>query len=98
MNQTKELEAIAQRLGELDDNGNRYKKQEVAGIKAESLRGRRGFERALWRLRALLDWRGTEDSQHCEVEEEAPRRNHGMTPEMVLRFNRLATIYGFDVM
>ena len=46
----------------------------------------------------MLDWRGTQDSQHSEVEEEAPQRNHGMTPEMVLRFNRLATSYGFDVM
>ena len=74
------------------------KKQEVAGIKAESLRGRRGFERALWRLRALIDGRGASESDLAEVEEEAPRRNHGMTPEMVLRFNRLATCYGFDLM
>jgi hypothetical protein len=31
------------------------------------------------------------------VEEEAQRRNHGMTPELVLRFNRLAQQCGFDM-
>ena len=37
------------------------------------------------------------DSDLSEVEEEAPRRNHGMTLELVLRFNRLAEQCGFDM-
>jgi len=60
------------------------------------VRGRRGFERALWRLRVLIDGRGASESDLSEAEEEAPRRNHGMTPEMVLRFNRLAQQCGLE--
>jgi len=91
---TKELEAVAQRLGELDDEGKQKNQKQIAGIMEQSAGGVRGFERALYRLRDLLDECG-EDSD--EPVEGAPIAvDHGMSPEVRERYNRLAAAQGLD--
>ena len=62
------------------------KKEQKEDVERGSAKGQRGFERALWRLRNLLN------GQDAKVEKGEASTPAGlrMTPEMAQRFSRLA--------
>ena len=91
---TNDLEDVAQRMRELDAERIQKEQKEIASITEQSAKGTSELERALWRLRALLNQ--LEEAGGQSEEEASGPVAHGMSPEALLRYNRLAAMYGLD--
>jgi len=80
-----QTQEVLQLAGNYDRHCKNINKEQKEGVERGSTKGRRGFERALWRLRNLLH------GQDAKVEKGASTPvGLRMTPETAQRFKRLA--------
>jgi hypothetical protein len=94
------LKAAAQRIGALGNERTQEHREEMDDVLAQSARGVSGFERALYRLRALLARCDPKDpvnlaaAQAKQAHQQTALIVPKLSAELIVRYNRLAAACG----